>query len=461
MLSDLAEDRSGRMKARILIVEDEKAARQALSSLLSDEGYEVLTAADGAAAQTIALQQEPDLILLDIRLPDIDGLTVLEKLRQGYCDAAVIVMTAYATSSNAIKATQYGAFDYITKPINDEHLNLLIRRALEYRTLEREVSKFKTTSSAPRSIPAIVGHGPAMQDVYKMIGRVANSDATVLITGESGTGKELVANAIHQFSRRQHGPLVKLNCAAIPDHLLEAELFGHEKGAFTNALSRRIGRFEQADGGTLFLDEIAELPMALQAKLLRAIQEKTIERLGSNQQVTVDFRLITATALDLGTLAASGKFRDDLYYRLNVVLINLPPLRERREDIPLLVQRFLSRSEKPVTIRQDALDRILSYDWPGNVRELENVITRAIVLAPGGVITPDCIQFADRRAVAHSCWLDQLPFREGYWTVIRQVEGRLLKTALDHANGNKAEAARILGIQRRLLYEKMSELGIQ
>jgi len=449
------------MKARILIVEDEKAARQALSSLLSDEGYEVLTAADGAAAQTIALQQEPDLILLDIRLPDIDGLTVLEKLRQGYCDAAVIVMTAYATSSNAIKATQYGAFDYITKPINDEHLNLLIRRALEYRTLEREVSKFKTTSSAPRSIPAIVGHGPAMQDVYKMIGRVANSDATVLITGESGTGKELVANAIHQFSRRQHGPLVKLNCAAIPDHLLEAELFGHEKGAFTNALSRRIGRFELADGGTLFLDEIAELPMALQAKLLRAIQEKTVERLGSNQQVTVDFRLITATALDLGTLAASGKFRDDLYYRLNVVLINLPPLRERREDIPLLVQRFLRRSEKPVTIRQDALDRILSYDWPGNVRELENVITRAIVLAPGGVITPECVQFADRRAPANACWLDQLPFREGYWNVIRKVEGQLLKAALDEASGNKAEAARILGIQRRLLYEKMSELGMQ
>jgi len=449
------------MKARILIVEDEKAARQALSSLLADEGYDVLTAADGATAQTIALQQEPDLILLDIRLPDIDGLTVLEKLRQGYCDAAVIVMTAYATSSNAIKATQYGAFDYITKPINDEHLNLLIRRALEYRTLEREVSNFKTTSSGPRSIPAIVGHGPAMQDVYKMIGRVSNSDATVLITGESGTGKELVANAIHQFSRRHQGPLVKLNCAAIPDHLLEAELFGHEKGAFTNAVSRRIGRFEQADGGTLFLDEIGELPMALQAKLLRAIQEKTIERLGSNQQVTVDFRLITATALDLGTLAASGKFRDDLYYRLNVVLINLPPLRERREDIPLLVQRFLSRSEKPVTIRQDALDRILSYDWPGNVRELENVITRAIVLAPGGVITPECVQFADRRAPANACWLDQLPFREGYWNVIRKVEGQLLKAALDEASGNKAEAARILGIQRRLLYEKMSELGMQ
>ena len=460
LLSDFLASRGDFMKARILIVEDEKTARQALSSLLTDEGYEVLAAADGATAQSIALQEEPDLILLDIRLPDIDGLTVLEKLRQGYCNAAVIVMTAYATSSNAIKATQNGAFDYITKPINDEHLALLIRRALEYRTLEREVSTLKTASPTPRSIPAIVGHGPAMQDVYKMIGRVANSDATVLISGESGTGKELVANAIHQFGRRQHGPLIKVNCAAIPDNLLEAELFGHEKGAFTNAVSKRTGRFEQANGGTLFLDEIAELPLALQAKLLRAIQEKTIERLGSNQPIPVDFRLITATAQDLGGLVVAGKFREDLYYRLNVVLVSLPPLRERREDIPLLVQRFLSRSEKPVTIRQDALDRILSYDWPGNVRELENVITRAIVLAPGGVITPECIQFADRRPQSNGCWLDQVPFREGYWDVIRKVEGRLLKAALDEANGNKAEAARILGIQRRLLYEKMSELGI-
>ena len=252
-----------------------------------------------------------------------------------------------------------------------------------------------------------------------------------------------------------------MNCAAIPDNLLEAELFGHEKGAFTNAVSKRTGRFEQANGGTLFLDEIAELPLALQAKLLRAIQEKTIERLGSNQPIPVDFRLITATAQDLGGLVVAGKFREDLYYRLNVVLISLPPLRERREDIPLLVQRFLSRSEKPVTIRQDALDRILSYDWPGNVRELENVITRAIVLAPGGVITPECIQFADRRSQSNGCWLDQVPFREGYWDVIRKVETQLLKAALTEANGNKAEAARILGIQRRLLYEKMSELGIQ
>ena len=255
--------------------------------------------------------------------------------------------------------------------------------------------------------------------------------------------------------------MVKVNCAAIPDNLLEAELFGHERGAFTNAVSKRTGRFEQANAGTLFLDEIAELPLPLQAKLLRAIQEKTIERLGGNHPIPVDFRLVTATAQDLGALVVSGKFREDLYYRLNVVLISLPPLRDRREDIPLLVQRFLSRSEKPVSIRQDALDRILSYDWPGNVRELENVVTRAIVLAPGGVITPECIQFADKRSQSNGSWLDQVPFHEGYWDVIRKVEGRLLKAALHEANGNKAEAARILGIQRRLLYEKMSELGIK
>ena len=258
-------------------------------------------------------------------------------------------MTAYATSSNAIKATQFGAFDYITKPINDEHLIPLIRRALEYRELEQQVSSLKTTAPKQPAIPGIVGHGPAMQEIYKMIGGVANSDATVLITGESGTGKELVAQAIHQFSRREQGPMIRVNCAAIPDHLLEAELFGLEKGAFTNALSKRIGRFEQAQRGTLFLDEIAELPLSLQAKLLRAVQEKTIERLGSGQQIPVDFRLIAATAQDLGSLVVESKFREDLYYRLNVVLITLPPLRERREDIPLLVQRFLSRSEKAVT----------------------------------------------------------------------------------------------------------------
>jgi two-component system, NtrC family, response regulator AtoC len=448
------------MKGRILVVEDEKTALQALSLLLADEGYEILKAQTGEQGYKLALQQGPDLVLLDIRLPDIDGLTILQRLRADQSDAAVIVMTAETTSSNAIRATQYGAFDYVSKPINDEHLILLIQRALQYRKLEKEVRKLRKTVPDAPNIPGMVGHSLAMQEVYKTIGRVANSDATVLITGESGTGKELVANAIHEFSARSQGPLVKVNCAAIPDNLLEAELFGHEKGAFTNAMSQRIGRFEQSQKGTLFLDEVAELPFSLQAKLLRAIQERTIERLGSNVPIPVDFRLITATSHDLSQPAAAGRFREDLYYRLNVVTIALPALRERRGDIPLLVQRFISRSERPVTIREDALERIMTHDWPGNVRELENVMTRAIVLAPGGIITPDCIQFNQRTAPTSSGWLSQVPCREGYWNVVRELEAHLLRTALEDAKGNKAEAARILGIQRRLLYEKMTEFGL-
>jgi DNA-binding NtrC family response regulator len=249
--------------------------------------------------------------------------------------------------------------------------------------------------------------------------------------------------------------LVKVNCAAIPENLLEAELFGHEKGAFTHATSRRIGRFEQAQRGTIFLDEIADIPLNLQAKLLRAIQERTIERLGSNH-----IRLIAATAQDLDAATSEGQFREDLYYRLNVVRIHLPPLRERKEDIPLLVQRFLGRSERPISIRQDALEKIIAHDWPGNVRELENVIARAIVLSPGGVITPDGIQVTKRSSPVSPLWLEQLPFRQGYWAVIKDVETQLIRSALAEAKGNKAEAARLLDIQRRLLYEKISELGI-
>jgi two-component system response regulator AtoC len=307
----------------------------------------------------------------------------------------------------------------------------------------------------------MVGHSPAMQEVYKLIGRVACSDATVCVTGESGTGKELVVNAIHEHSRRSEGPLIKVNCAAIPETLLEAELFGHEKAAFTHAVSRRIGRFEQANDGTLFLDEVAELTLSLQAKLLRAVQERAIERLGSNHPIQTDFRLIVATAQDLDDAVANGQFREDLFYRLNVVKISLPPLRERREDIPLLVQRFLGRSERLITMRQEALDRIIAHDWPGNVRELENVIARAIAIAAGGVITADCIDFPRRQTAQAVGWLDQMPHREGFKPIIHAVEAQLLRAALAEAGGNKLKAATTLGIQRRLLYEKMREHGLR
>jgi DNA-binding NtrC family response regulator len=450
------------IKQRILIVEDERTALRALKLILEDEGYAVLEASCGEDGLRLALSEQPDLVLLDIRLPDVDGITVLQRLRGASSNAAVIIMTAETSSVNAIRATQYGAFDYLSKPIHDEHLLLLIRRALEYRQLEIEVRSLRAPAGLPEvAVPGMVGHTPAMQEVYKTIGRVADSAATVLITGESGTGKELVANALHEFSGRRTRPLIKVNCAAIPADLLEAELFGHEKGAFTNAISRRIGRFEQAQGGTLFLDEVGDLPLSLQAKLLRAIQERTIERLGGQGPIAVDFRLVAATALDLSTAVAEGRFREDLYYRLNVVAIALPPLRNRREDIPLLVQRFLGRSEKPVSIRQDALDKILAHGWPGNVRELENVITRAVVLAPGGVVTPDVVEFPSvSSAIGNGTWEERVPYRDGYWLVLRRVETELIRAALREAGGNKTEAARILGIQRRLLYQKMTELDL-
>jgi DNA-binding NtrC family response regulator len=448
------------MKSRILVVEDERTALQALGSLLSDEGYEVSKAETGTQGLRLARQERPDLALLDIRLPDLDGLTLLERLRAEELDTAVIIMTADTSSSNAIRATRLGAFDYVSKPIDDEHLLILIQRALQYRKLEKEVDILRKHSAGHAAIPGMVGHSLPMQEVYKLIGRVSRSDAAVLITGESGTGKELVANAIHEFSSHASGPLVKVNCAAIPEHLLESELFGHEKGAFTNALTRRIGRFEQANDGTLFLDEIGDLPLSLQAKLLRAIQEHAIERLGSNTSVPVRFRLIVATARDLGAAVSEGSFREDLYFRLNVVNIHLPPLRKRKEDIPILVQRFLRRSDRPIAIREDALDKITNHNWPGNVRELENVITRALVLAPGGVITPDCIDIPALSRSSNDGWLSDLPFQEGYWQVIHKVQAQLLKSALQEAKGNKAEAARVLGIQRRLLYEKLTELGL-
>jgi two-component system response regulator AtoC len=448
------------MKERILVIEDERTALQALAFLLTEEGYEVLKAESGETGLRSSLEEKPDLILLDIRLPGIDGLEVLQKLRAEGSDAAVIIMTADATSSTAIRATQYGAFDYMAKPINDNRLLFLIRRALEYRKLEQEVRTLRQSPERPDGVPGMVGHSLAMQEVYKMIGRVSSSEVTVLITGESGTGKELVANAIHAFSRHAQGPFIKVNCAAIPQDLMESELFGHEKGAFTGASSRQIGRFEQAKAGSLLLDEISELPLGLQAKLLRALQDRTIEPVG-RPPVTVDFRLIAATAQNLEPAVAEGRFRADLYYRLNVVTIRLPPLRERREDISLLVQHFLGRSEHPVTIRRDALEQILAHDWPGNVRELENLVTRAIVLAPGGVITPECLQFSPSTANPWNAGLDGLPYSQGFWEVIRKVERALLQSALSASQGNKTEAARMLKIQRRLLYQKMAELGLR
>lgn len=448
-------------KKTVLIAEDERAARLSLAGLLEGEGFHVLSAENGEQALALILAEQPDVALLDIRLPVLDGLNVLGRLRQAQSDVAAIVMTAYGTSSTAIEAMKLGAYDYITKPLDIQELLLEIGRAIEHRELARELKSLRARTHQTGDFGSIVGHSPGMQQVYKLIGQVAPASATVLVRGESGTGKELVVNAIHEHSPRAGKPLVKVNCASIPEALLESELFGHERGAFTNAVSRRIGRFEQAHEGTLFLDEIGELSPALQAKLLRAVQERVIERLGSNAAIRVDIRLVTATARDLEKEVAEGRFREDLYYRLNVVTVALPPLRERKQDIPALVQHFLGRAQRPVSITPEVLATLCEYDWPGNVRELENVVDRAIVLAHSGVITQAGIQLASSPQPPRNSWTEQVPIREGYKQAIAMVEKTLIERALREAGGSKTKAAEILKIHRRLLYDKMREYGLE
>jgi two-component system response regulator AtoC len=451
--------------ATILIAEDERTARVSLAGLLEAEGFRVLAAEDGAQALSLLLSEEPEAALLDIRMPGMDGLTVLRRAREGGSDSALIVMTAHGDSGTAIDAMKLGAFDYVSKPLDFKVVLTQVERAIEQRKLARELKASRTSSEEDPVTPAfsghcMVGHSPAMQHVYKLIGQVATSDATVLVRGESGTGKELVVNAIHHNSVRAKGPLVRVNCAAIPETLLESELFGHEKGAFTNALYRRIGRFEEANGGTLFLDEIGELAPALQSKLLRAIQERSIERLGSNTPIRVDIRLITATARDLERAVNEGSFREDLYYRLNVVTIPLPPLRERRQDIPVLVQHFLGRSPRAVSMAAPALALLCDHHWPGNVRELENVVARALVLARSGVITEHEIQL-QTRPDSQTKWTDLVPLEDGLKANTESLGKALVERALRQAGGNKTRAAEILGIHRRLLYEKLREYGLE
>jgi two-component system, NtrC family, response regulator AtoC len=447
----------------VLIAEDERTARLSLSELLEGRGYRVIQAQDGPQALAALMRKTPDpqsidAGLLDIRMPGLDGLSILQRARESGIDVPIIVMTAHGDSGTVIEAMRLGADDYIAKPLDFDQLAAQLDRAVSRRRASREIRP----EADPASLsvpPAIIGYSPAMQHVYKLIGQVAETDATVLVRGESGTGKELVVNAIHHNSMRSKGPLVKVNCAAIPESLLESELFGHEKGAFTNAMLRRIGRFEEADGGTLFLDEIGEMTSALQSKLLRAVQERTIARLGSGAPIRVDLRLITATSRDLEKAVREGHFREDLYYRLNVFAIELPPLRNRRQDIPGLVQHFLSRSRRSVAMAPAALNLLCDYYWPGNVRELENTVERAAVLARSGVIDAQDIQLKSASRSAEN-WTDQIPLAEGWKTNLAGAEKTMIVRALRMAGGNKSKAAEILKIHRRLLYEKIHEYEI-
>jgi len=467
--------------ARILIADDEDSLRWVLEKGLRQAGYEVASVKDGVSA-IHAFETEPfDLVFLDIRMPGTDGLTALVRLRELRADAQVVVMTAHGTMETAIQAMQRGAYDYLAKPFDLDEAVLLVERALAASRLTQEVARLKTGLHEVWEFGALIGRHPRMQEVYKTIGRIAGSDVTVLLRGESGTGKELVARAVHHYSRRAGRPFVAVSCAAIPATLLESELFGHERGAFTDAKERRLGKLELAHGGTLFLDEIGDMPVDLQTKLLRALQERVIERVGGHDPIRVDARVLAATNRDLEGLMRDGRFREDLFYRLNVVTVPLPPLRERRRDIPLLVEHFLAKYAVELGERgvaPEALDRLVGYDWPGNVRELENVVQRAIVMAAGGVVLPEHLPIGPVSAaasVAVDATLEDIIERKLmecvrglrehasanlYDLMIGLVEKPLLRAVLRETGGNQVRAAQILGINRNTLRKKLTEHGI-
>jgi two-component system nitrogen regulation response regulator GlnG len=467
--------------ARVLIADDEDSLRWVLEKGLRQAGYEVTAVRDGDEALRVFADAPFDLVFLDIRMPGTDGLTVLAKLRELTPDANVVVMTAHGTMDTAIQAMQRGAYDYLAKPFDLDEVLLLAERALAAGRLTQEVARLKTGLQDVWEFGALIGRHPRMQEVYKTIGRIAASDVTVLLRGESGTGKELVARAIHHYSRRAGRPFVAVSSAAIPGTLLESELFGHERGAFTDAKERKLGKLELAHGGTLFLDEIGDMPPELQTKLLRALQERTIERVGGHESIRIDVRVLAATNRDLETMMREGRFREDLFYRLNVVTVTLPPLRERRRDIPLLVDHFLAKYATDLGERgvaPEALDRLVGHDWPGNVRELENVVQRAMVMATSGVILPEHLPIGPVSAaasVAIDATLEEIIERKLlecvrglrehtsanlYDLMVGLVEKPLLRAVLRETGGNQVRAAHILGINRNTLRKKLTEHGI-
>jgi DNA-binding NtrC family response regulator len=440
----------------ILVVDDEQAQRTVLAGFLRKRGFDVLQAPGVVEALSQASARLVDLVLTDLRMPDGTGLDVLNGMRKINPEIAVVVMTAFGTVASAVDAMKHGAADYLTKPIDLDELDVLIGRTLERRALVAENRELKRQLEGRNRLAGLETANPRMADAINMAARAAASRATILIRGESGTGKELMARAIHYASPRSKGPLVAVNVAALPDTLIESELFGHERGAFTGADREHRGRFELADGGTLFLDEIGDLPKSTQVKLLRVLQEQAFERLGGTRTLRVDVRMIAATNRALEAMVAQGEFRDDLYYRLNVVSIDIPPLRERREDIPALVelflQRFASERPEPVTaVSREAMDLLLKYEYPGNVRELENLVHRAVVLARDRTLTTADlpIRLARMKADGHA---------EAATTFVERVaefERALIVEALDRAGGVQTRAARALGMSERHLRYKL------
>ena len=450
-------------RGRILVVDDEANARTALAELLRDEGYQVETAADGFKALPKLDEFDPELVLTDLKMPGLDGLGLMKKAREKDPEQVVVMMTAYGAIDTAVSAMREGAADYLTKPINFEELVLVIDRALERRRLRAEAGQLRQRLSERDRIESIIGSSPPMQEVFKTVLQVAPSRATVLITGDSGTGKELVAAALHQHSPRKNGPFVKLHCAALAETLLESELFGHERGAFTGAVNRREGRFEQAQGGTLFLDEIGDISPAIQVKLLRFLQEHELERVGGNQTIKVDVRVVAATNRDLRLRVREGQFREDLFYRLNVVAIQMPPLCVRGADSALLAMHFLRRyrdenGKSIAGFTDEALEKIGRHDWPGNVRELENAVERAVVVCTGDRIRAEDLAIArGDSGPSTRPQGDAIPPIPG--STLAELEKYAILKALEHTGGSTSRAAEMLGISPRKIQYKLREYG--
>ncbi len=452
------------MAQRILIVDDDASLRDSLALVLGAEGYEIVTAADGSEALATLEEGPPDLVLCDLRMPGMDGLQLLPELSRRAPEATVILMSAYGSDDLAIEAMRRGAYDYLPKPCPPSEVLLVIRKAQERERLRRENQLLRREVQRALGERPVVAASPAMIQVLETVERAAEFKATVLLSGESGTGKEVMARVIQAQSPRRDAPFVAVNCGAIPEALLESELFGHAKGAFTGASRARRGLFLEADGGTLFLDEIGELPLPLQVKLLRVLQEEEVRPVGESKPRRVDVRVIAATARNLEKEVEAGRFREDLFYRLNVLHVHVPPLRERRKDIPLLVDHFLARSRnrlgRPVRrVADDALERLLAYPWPGNVRELENVIERAVILAEGDRVTlrelPESV--VSPRSGAAAPEAGDLSLRRAR----RSLEADLIRRALRATGGNRTHAARLLEISHRALLYKIKEYGLR
>jgi len=456
---------------RILVVDDDKDLRFNLSSILKDEGYDVLAVEDGKEALKAVQNNSPNLALLDIRLPEMDGMKVLEEIKKIDKDLIVIMLTAYGQVKDAVRALKLGAFDYITKPFDNEEIMLNIKKALETRSLRMEVEDLRRRLEEKTAITQFVGESPRIKEVLNQVKIVAPTNLTVIIQGESGTGKELIAKMIHQESPRHDKPFVTVDCGTLPENLVESELFGYERGAFTGADKRKEGKFEAANEGTLSLDEITNLPQPLQAKLLRVIQERKVQHLGGTKEIKIDVRMITATNSILSDEIKKGRFRDDLYYRLNEFNINLPPLRERQEDIPLLARYFLEEANQEFNkkiegISGEPMKSLLNYHWPGNVRELRNEIRRAVLLTDSDYIreinlSVDVASNPDPVRKFLSNGLDKdTSLREITRKATEKIEKEIIKEVLAKAKNNKVKAAKILKIDRMTLYSKIKSLGL-